>query len=116
MSEKQGSDCLEQDEVGAVTVVRVKTTQPWDDDIARKVFDSIDTSPNGLVLNLSGVEQMTSLGLAKMVALNRAVRASNGRLALCHLSNALRRTLDSTRLATLFEIYWTEEEALRSFS
>jgi anti-sigma B factor antagonist len=121
MSSKRGSHWLEREDFGGVTVVRLKTPKALDEDTIRAVFEPIyslvgEVGRNQLVVSLAAVEHLPSLAVGKLVMLNRKAQASNGRLALCHLTAAVWETLESTRLTELFTICATEEEALQSFS
>jgi anti-sigma B factor antagonist len=121
MSNKHGSHWLEREDFGGVTVVRLKTPKAPDEDTIRAVFEPIyslvgEVGRNQLVLNLAAVEHLPSLAVGKLVMLNRKVQATNGRLALCHLTPGVMDTLESARLTGLFTICATEEEALKSFS
>jgi anti-sigma B factor antagonist len=120
MSSKHGSHWLEREDFGAVTVVRLKLRRIVDDDTTRAVFDPIyslvdDVGRKQLVLNFAVVEYLSSLGLGKLVTLNRKVQAGNGRLALCHLSPPVENSLESASLKPLFSLYATEQEAVQSF-
>jgi anti-sigma B factor antagonist len=120
MPEKHGSHWLEREDVGAVTVVRLKTPKVLDEDTIREVFDPIYTisglGRNRLVLNLAAVEHLPSMALGKLVMLNRKAQAGNGRLALCQLSPPVQEILEATHLDGLFAIYGTEQEAVQSIS
>ena len=121
MASEHRSHWLERADFGAVTVVRLKPAGVVDDDATRAVFDPIcglvdEDGRNQLVLNLAASEYLSSLGLGRLVGLNRKVHAGNGRLALCHLSPAVEGGLESAHLKQLFSIYVTEQEALQSFS
>ena len=120
MSTKHGSHWLEREDFDTTTVVRLKTPRRLDDDTLWAVFEPIytlcDIGRTQLVLNLAAVEYLPSLGLGKLVMLNRKVLAGNGRLALCHLSHTVKDLLDSTHLSRLFNLCATEREALQSFS
>jgi anti-sigma B factor antagonist len=120
MAGPHGSHWLERQDFGDVTVVRLKTPKVLDDDLIRTVFEPIYTLITGVgrtrvVLNLSTVGYLPSMALGKLVMLNRKLQAANGRLALCHLSPVSEEILDGTRLKPLFNVYPTEEEAVRSF-
>jgi anti-sigma B factor antagonist len=114
------SHWLEREDFDTVTVVRLKTPKVVDDDTMRAVFEPIytlcDIGRTRLVLNLAPVEYLPSMGLGKLVMLNRKVQAGNGQLALCNLSQTLKDLLDSTHVSQLFNLYATEQEALQSFS
>jgi anti-sigma B factor antagonist len=121
MSSEHGSHWLEREDLGGVTVVRLKPARVVDDDTTRAVFDPIyglvaAVGRNNLALNLGAAEYLSSLALGKLVVLNRKVQAGNGRLALCQVSPAVESSLESTHLKPLFNIYATEQEAVQSFS
>ena len=58
-----------------------------------------------LFLDLGGVAMMTSVALAKFVALNRQARAAGGRLTLFNLTPPVRQAFKITRLDTVLEIH-----------
>lgn len=64
------------------------------------------------VLDLSRLQLITSLLLAKLVVLNREMRQNQGRLILYGLQPVVRDTLASTKLDTILEIANDEEAAL----
>jgi anti-sigma B factor antagonist len=111
---------LEREDFGAVTVVRVKTHQIADEETIRTVFDLIyklitDVGRNQMILNLEAADFLPSMGLGKLVMLNRKIQAAKGRLALCQLAPLVQESLEHTRLVPLFNIYSTEAEAVASF-
>jgi anti-sigma B factor antagonist len=119
MSTKHGTHWLEREDIGAVTVVRLKTVQVQDEDTLRTVFDLIyklitEMGRNQLVLNLAAADFLPSMGLGKLVMLNRKIQAASGRLALCHLAPLVQESLEHTRLTSLFNIYATEAEAVEA--
>jgi anti-anti-sigma factor len=121
MSTKHGSHWLEREDVGDVTVVRVKTPKVVDDDIVRTVFDPVyalisEAGRTQVVLNLAAVEGLPSLGIGKLVMLNRKTQVLNGRLALCQLTPIVKEILEATHLTDLLNIYTTEQEAVQSFA
>jgi anti-sigma B factor antagonist len=66
------------------------------------------------ILNLEGVEYMSSSGLRVFVSLMRSLKESNRNLKLCNLSLAVRKVFEVVELMDMFDIYETEEEALAS--
>ncbi len=110
----------ERQDLGDVTVIRLKTTHVQDEDAIRAVFDFIhkllsDQNRKQLVLNLADADFLPSTGLGKLVMLSRKLQAVQGRLALCQLAPLVHESLEHTRLTPMFHIYGTEEEALQSF-
>src|SRR5258708_7136008 len=120
MPGKHGSHWLEREDLGNVTLVRLKTPRILDEQPIRAILDPI-TTPRGIgrnqiVLNLAAVEYLPSLAVGKLVMLNRKVQAGKGRLLLCQLSVPVADILASTHLNSLFTIYSTEQEAVQSFT
>jgi anti-anti-sigma factor len=121
MSSKYASHWMEREDIGDVTVVRVKVPRNLDEEIARAIFDPLavlvsEMGRSNLVINLATVETAPSLAIAKLVMLNRRTQAGGGRLALCHLTPTVAGILDTTRLTPLFHIYADEREAVASFA
>ena len=58
-----------------------------------------------LFVDLGGVAMMTSVALAKFVALNRQAQAAGGRLTLFNLTPTVRQVFKLTRLDTVIEIH-----------
>jgi anti-sigma B factor antagonist len=121
MSSKHSSHWLEREDIGDVTVVRLKTPKRLDEEVIRDVFEPVyslvsEVGRKQLVLNLAAVEQFPSVAVGKLVLLNRKVQAVDGRLAVCGLTPAVRQSLESTHLLDLFTSYETEEEAVKSFA
>jgi anti-sigma B factor antagonist len=118
MSEKHSSHWLEREDIGDITVVRLKTPKVLDEDTTRAVFDPIYTlcsiGRNRLVLNLAASDFLPSIALGKLVMLNRKVQAANGKLALCCLSQVAEESLVLTHILDLFSVYATEHEAVQS--
>ena len=71
MPTTHGTHWLEREDLGATTVVRLKTPKALDEDIIRTVFDLmcklIDVGRTQLVLNLAAAEFLPSMGLGKLV-------------------------------------------------
>lgn len=69
--------------------------------------------PKLLVVNLEGVGFIDSSGLGLLVAARNSVEKSGGRLHLCALPVAVKKTFDATNLSNYFSIFATEQDALR---
>lgn len=66
-----------------------------------------------VILDLTAVEYIPSLGLGALVSLLRHLREKEHRLMLAGLRPDVRTTLAVTRLDKLFEIYPSFDEAVR---
>ena len=68
-----------------------------------------------VVLNLSGVSYIDSGGLGTLVGVYSSARAAGADIKLTGLGQRLRDVLAITKLATVFEVYDTEQQAIAAF-
>jgi len=68
-----------------------------------------------IVLNLSGVTYIDSGGLGTLVGVYSSARAAGADIKLTGLGQRLRDVLAITKLATVFEVYDTEQQAIAAF-
>jgi anti-sigma B factor antagonist len=68
-----------------------------------------------MILNLSGVERLSSDMLGEMITLHKKLQGLGGRLALCCLKPKLTEVFEVLQLDQLFAIYPEEAAALASF-
>ncbi len=119
MSATHGGHWLEREDVGDVTVVRLKLARLGDDDtqsLFKQIYSLVDDmGRSNLVLNLRAVEFLPSMALGKLVMLNRKAQAAQGRLVLCELTPTADEVIQATHLNDLFPIRPTEAEAVESF-
>ena len=73
--------------------------------------DALKTTPR-LVLNLSDVTYIDSGGLGTLVGVYSSARAAGADIKLTGLGQRLRDVLQITKLATVFQVFDSEEEAL----
>lgn len=74
-----------------------------------------DEGRNYIVLDLGGVEYMSSAGLREMVRVLKRVKRSGGDLRIANPSERVREVLELAGLDSIFEIYPTQVEAVGSF-
>ncbi len=85
-------------------------------DIEKEINKLIKDDPaSHLLLNLAGVEYMSSSGLRIFVSTMRILKESNRKLKICSMNNAVKKIFEVVELMDMFEIYETEEEAIASF-
>ncbi len=68
-----------------------------------------------LVIDLSGVEYMSSAGLREMVTALKTARKNGGDVRLANPSDRVREVLELAGLDSIFEIYPSQVEAVGSF-
>ena len=74
----------------------------------------IEENPVRLVLNLTEVGYMDSSGVATLVEALQRIQRKQGRLQMHSLTPRVRSIFEIARLETIFEIYSSEDEALRA--
>lgn len=68
-----------------------------------------------IVLDLTEVTRIDSAGLGMLVSKYLTARKHGGTIKLLHLTPRSDHLIDITRLATVFEIFEEEDDAVRSF-
>jgi anti-sigma B factor antagonist len=68
-----------------------------------------------ILLDLQNVDRIDSAGMGMLVSKYLSTRKRGGTIKLLHLTRHSDHLLDITRLATIFEIFDDEAEALGSF-
>lgn len=100
-----------------VTVISVKgrvdSSSAGDLEAALKRL--LEEGTSNLVLDLSGVEFLSSSGLRVLVTTLKAVRKSGGDLRLAQLSQRASDAIDLAGLDVLFKTYGDREAAVASF-
>ncbi len=67
-----------------------------------------------VVLNLSAVAYVDSIGVAELVRVHVMLEGRGGRLFLSHLHRTVAELLELTRLTDVLDIFPTEAEAVQS--
>ena len=69
-----------------------------------------------IVLHLAEVRDMDCGGIGRVVGMVVSARRAGGDIKFCSLSPSVQHALDITGLLTVFEVFATEEEAVRAFA
>ncbi|MCS6984299.1 MAG: STAS domain-containing protein [Leptospiraceae bacterium] len=84
-------------------------------EVEEKLMDAIEKENiSHLILNMENVEYMSSSGFRVAIALLRRLKDKNGSLKICCVRPAVKRIFDVIELTSLFEIYNSEEEAVKT--
>jgi anti-sigma B factor antagonist len=70
--------------------------------------------PN-LILNMAQIDYVDSTGLGAMVMVATSIKRSGGKVKLLNLNKRNIELLVMTKLATIFEIFTDEQDAINSF-
>ena len=87
-------------------------------DFGAALIEQIDAGNIRLVLDLSGVDYMSSAGLREIVGALKKVKkvAGSGDLRLAQPSERVREVLEMSGLDTIFQIFRSQDDAVNSFS
>ena len=80
-----------------------------------KVTEVAAAGHTNIVFNLAGVDYIDSTGLGALVMCATTMRKSGGTVKLVNLTRRSIELLVMTRLATAFEIFSDEQDAVNSF-
>lgn len=80
-----------------------------------QIRKSLGEGDNKFLLNLDDVNYIDSSGLGELVTAFTTVRNQSGQLKLLNLTKRIRDLLQITKLLTVFDVYDSEPEALKSF-
>ena len=112
------SDCyLDVEQNGDVIVVRLGKHRGFDELTVDKISDEllgVADRPDcqRLLLDFSGVAQLSSAMLAKLLILRRKMETKGEKLRLCGVNSHLRSVFAITRLDRIFDILDTEAGAI----
>jgi anti-sigma B factor antagonist len=81
----------------------------------RQGLRQVLTVTRQVVLDLSGVSYIDSGGLGTLVGVYSSARSNGADIKLMGLGQRLRDVLQITKLATVFEVYDNEQQAVAAF-
>ena len=107
-----------QHEREGVTILDMKgriTVGPEVSALRDKISDLIGQGVRNVVLNLQSVDYIDSTGLGAVVMTATSMRKNGGAIKLLNLNRRNVELLVMTKLATVFEIFTDEQDAVNSF-
>ena len=111
---------ITQRSVGGVAIVELVGPLLYDDEGERlfrdEIISLIASGERQIVIDLSQVTHMDSGSVGTLVAVHLHTLKRAGMLKLLNPSERVIRVLHITRLESIFEVYPTEEDAVRSFA
>lgn len=105
-------------EKSGVTILEVegKVTIGKGDVVLREaVLQAIGEGPAKLLINLGDVTTIDSSGVGELVSAYTTVTNRGGKLKLVNMPPKVSDILQITQLITVFEVFDTEDEAVKSF-
>lgn len=112
---------LKTQQVDGTLVVSFNEPQILDEAVIQQIgtelVEAADAANPGkrMVLNFRGVEFMSSAMIGKLVLLSKKCRKDGVALKLCDISGNVQEVFKIMKLNKVFEIYKTEDKALKAF-
>jgi anti-sigma B factor antagonist len=109
---------IQQKEREGITILDLKgriTVGPEASALREKVGTLSAAAGLKLILNLGGVDYIDSTGLGALVMCATTLRRNSGNIKLLNLTRRNIELLVMTKLATVFEIFTDEQDAVNSF-
>ncbi len=75
----------------------------------------IDNGYSQVVLDIAGVDYMSSAGLRELVSALKKVRNDNGDMRITRVTERVYEVLELSGLHTIFQLFETQAEAVNSF-
>ena len=110
---------IEERRIGDVTLLALSGEMLVDDgDLAlrQRIHELLDQGQVKILVDLAGVTHIDSANVGMLVAKQKTVRERGGDVKLMHLTDRSQRLLALMKLASVFEVFENEDEAVRSFS
>jgi anti-sigma B factor antagonist len=105
-------------EVGGVTVLQLSgrvTLGEESNQLRTKLKEMLTTGKTRLVLDLAEVSYIDSAGLGTLVSGFTSAQNQGASLKLANLTKRFHEQLSITKLVTVFDVYPTVEDAIKSF-
>jgi len=83
--------------------------------VREQIKKLLDAGDRKFLLNLSDVDYIDSSGLGELVTSFTTVRNQGGQLKLLNLTRRVQDLLQITKLLTVFEVFDSESEALKTW-
>lgn len=84
--------------------------------LVRETVKSVLSDTKKIVLNLKNVSYIDSGGLGTLVGLYTSAQNAGAEIKLSNLTERVGQLLQVTKLLTVFDVYSTEEAAVKAFS
>lgn len=105
-------------EVGDVTITEVSgriTLGEGDVKLRDAVHELLDKKKDKIILDLGKVSYIDSAGIGELISAYTTAKRQGASLKLLNLTKKIQDILQITQLLTIFEVYKSEEEAVKSF-
>ncbi|ABK19699.1 STAS domain-containing protein [Syntrophobacter fumaroxidans] len=97
-----------------ILVLKGRLDSNTSDQFGEKLYSLIQAGENKLVLDLGGVDYISSAGLRVIIKSVKDLKRIDGQLCLCSMKDYIREIFDLSGIATILPIHPTLEESLHA--
>ncbi len=83
-------------------------------DFESKCMEIISSGDKNIVIDLKGIEYISSAGLRSILSVGKKVRSDGGNLVFCNLRGMVREVFEISGFSSIFTIHDTREQALEA--
>ncbi|NLK63053.1 MAG: STAS domain-containing protein [Fusobacteria bacterium] len=83
--------------------------------LKKELNNIIEQGNDKILIDLGKTTYMDSSGLGVLVAILKLLKKNNGQMKIVELTPTIKKVFELTRLSNFFDIYDTEEDALKNF-
>ena len=109
---------IDESQSGGITILRLKgrlEVEEGGEMLRERVNELVRSGRFNLVLDMSGVTRLDSMGLGILASTLLTTRQRGGTIKLLRTTDNTAQLLEITRLSSVFETFEDESEAIRSF-
>jgi anti-sigma B factor antagonist len=113
------ADQIKHEKIGHIDVLRLsgQFIGGRETDSLRTALQSIsEQKSNHLIVHLGAVSYLNSTSLGVLISAHANFVKRNGRIALAEIGDSIRSVFAITKLDNVFEVFPSEEEAIKSFT
>lgn len=101
-----------QDDTATILLIAGRLDSRTADTLSTCVNEAISHAPVQLILDLGGVDYVSSAGLQVLIRSAKAVRGIHTKLALCALQSNIMEMIEISGLTNIFSIYRDRSQAI----
>lgn len=108
---------VEREDQGKVTILKIDGELDFENTVwlRGELHDLLKQDRNQIILDLSGVEIISSYTVGVFVAFSRDLRDRGGDLKFLKLQRRVKQTFEATRINQILEVYEDPAEAIKAF-
>ncbi|MDH4129255.1 MAG: STAS domain-containing protein [Spirochaetota bacterium] len=85
-------------------------------EIKKKIKEQMDEGKNNVIVNLDKVSYVDSSGIGVLISSLSQLKKVGGGLKIINVYASVKKVFELTKLTSFFEIFESEEEAVKSFN